>query len=304
MTLRRHRYARPNALTRAAVLPAWAAGPAVFVLAALGVLTLSLLRPEAVSALRAQVADLAAPALAAVAAPVADARAALRDVAGIATLQSENTRLSSEVARLAAWHTQAAALEAENARLRALLHAAPDPAQRSITARIVADGGQAFARTLLVHAGAADGVTVGQAALAPGGLAGRVLEVGDGAARVLLVTDVGARVPVVVGADGPQAIVAGTGGPLGALAHLPPDAPAPAPGTVLMTSGHGGLLPPGVPVGRVTGEVDDAGRPRVAFFVDFEAATHLRLVDMVGAQAAARAPMARAVPPLLPMLPE
>ncbi|MBL3677595.1 MAG: rod shape-determining protein MreC, partial [Alphaproteobacteria bacterium] len=258
---------------------ALASGPFFFLLAAAGLFALSLAQPGTAAHLRAGLADAAAPVLAALAAPVQEAVVTVRGVVGLADLQAENARLAAEAARLAGWAREAEVLRAENARLKALLHVSPEPQGRFVTARVLSDGGQAFARTVLVDAGAADGVEAGQAALGPGGLAGRVLEVGARASRVLLVTDVNAQVPVVVGGQGPRAVLSGTNGGEGTLLYLPPDA-AVAPGAAVVTSGEGGLIPPGLPVGRVVAPLAAGQAPRVAFHADFGALTHLRLVAL------------------------
>lgn len=260
-----------TALARTRMLPAWAGGPAVFLFAAMGLVALSLLRPGLATQARTSITDLASPVVSAVTAPLQNTGIAVRQATGLAGLQAENVALRAETARLADWHRQAMTLEAENARLRALLNVTAPQAQTTVTARIMADGGQAFAHTLLVQAGATDGVRVGQAALGPAGLAGRVVEVGQNTARVLLLTDVNAQVPVLLGAKGPRAVVTGDNAGGGALTYIP-DSASLTPGAHVVTSGHGGLLPPGVAVGRVT---QGGG---VAFYTDFSALTHLRIV--------------------------
>jgi rod shape-determining protein MreC len=89
------------------------------------------------------------------------------------------------------------------------------------------------------------------------GLVGRTTDVGAGAARVLLLTDSQSRVPVLVARTGQAALVAGDGSPLLLLAErVGPEEPLRR-GDRLVTSGEGGVFPPGVPVAVVY----DAGPP-------------------------------------------
>ena len=100
--------------------------------------------------------------------------------------------------RLLSWQQAALTLASENTGLRGLLKLTPEPAATFITARVIANSGGAYVRSLMVHAGSENGVARGQAAMTGEGLVGRVAEVGSRAARVLLVTDLNSRVPVIV----------------------------------------------------------------------------------------------------------
>ncbi|MFX4941244.1 rod shape-determining protein MreC, partial [Acinetobacter baumannii] len=78
-----------------------------------------------------------------------------------------------------------------------------------ITARVVADPGGPFVRTVLTTAGRRHGVRKGQAAMAGPGLIGRVIEVGEWSSRVLLITDLNARIPVVMENSRQRAVLSG-----------------------------------------------------------------------------------------------
>ena len=83
------------------------------------------------------------------------------------------------------------------------------------------------------------------------GLVGRVAELGDHAARILLLTDLNSRVPVVIEETRERAILSGDNTERPALAYLPPDARVSS-GQRVVTSGSGGVLPAGLPIGTVT----------------------------------------------------
>ena len=111
--------------------------------------------------------------------------------------------------------------------------------------------GVTFVRSLLVLAGKSDGVIKGQAAVTGQGLVGRVTAVGERASRVLLVTDINSRIPVRVDRTRERAVLAGNNSSSPSLIYLPPETGVQV-GDRIVTSGHGGVFPKGIPVGIVT----------------------------------------------------
>ena len=236
------------------------------------------LRPDSLSSVRGAALDAFSPVLAVVNWPVQQAASYVRTVTGLAQLQAENARLADENARLRQWYQAALQFKAENASLQKLLNIKLQPGQHYVTARVVADSGNAYVRTLLVMSGHDQGIDKGQAVLAGDGLIGRVVESGARASRVLLLTDMNSRIPVLVEGSNEHAIVAGNNTDTPALAFLPPGA-NPAEGTRLITSGQGGIFPYGLPVGRVMKDRD--GRFMVQPFADTGRTTYVRIVDKV-----------------------
>lgn len=225
--------------------------------------------------LRAVLVDAAAPVLDALSRPVESANAAIAEIDALMSLRAENAELREANARLRGWEGAARALEQENAALRRAARLAAERLPVFVTGRVVGDSGNAFVRTLLVAAGARDGVAKGQAAIASDGVVGRVVDVGRRASRVLLITDINSRVPVRLERSRQRAILAGDNGALARLDYLPNGA-APAVGERVVTSGHGGLLPPGLPVGVVArAEANDV---RVRPLAEFGRIDYVRLV--------------------------
>jgi rod shape-determining protein MreC len=153
---------------------------------------------------------------------------------------------------------------------------------------VIGDSGSAYVRTKLLDAGARDGVAKGQAAITNDGLVGRVVEVGERSSRLLLVTDLNSRIPVVVEATRQRAILAGDNTETAYLALLAQNARIEI-GARIVTSGHGGLLPPGLPIGKVSAVGD--GENRVQPLVDFSLLEYVLLADGT-------------MPPLKPMAPD
>lgn len=247
-------------------------------------------RPQWIEPIRTAVVDMATPLMVAVQQPVDAGRRIVAEVRHLVYLHQENARLRAENTQLRGWYHRALALDAENARLRDLLAYVPGEGERAIAARVIVDGGGPFVRSVAVAAGRRDGVARNQAALVGEALAGRVSEVGYWSARVLLVSDINSRVPVRVEETGQRAILAGDNGPAPRLIYLP-GGEVPPEGSRIVTSGDGRLLPPGLPVGRVTTPVP--GEARVRLYADLDRLHHLRLLESPVGD-----PDARQMPPL------
>ena len=249
---------------------------ALLVSASIGILLLGRVDSQFVERLRTGVTDGMAPILQAMSQPTATAAAIVGDIRAMADLYGENERLRGTNERLLQWQAVARGLEQENLAFRDLLNLVDDPRPAFITARVIGDAGGAFVRTVLLNAGTDDGVRVGQAAVNAEGLVGRVVEAGRRSARILLLTDLNSRVPVVLELTRVPAILAGDNSDNPRLAFTPVNALF-EPGERLVTSGHGGMLPPGLPVGEVVSTA--SGVARIRPYVNFSALEYLRVLD-------------------------
>lgn len=207
---------------------------------------------RAIAYLTDRVDDAVVPVLDAVRRPVAAMRHAADQVGAMMALRDENARLRDETDRLLRWQAEAIRLEAQNAALRQLLRM-PRLEQAPIwtTARVVADSGGPFVRTVLIDAGDDRGVAKGMAVANERGLVGRVIAVGRRSARVLLLTDLNSQIPAIVDRSRDAAILEGTNDGLPTL-HFLPLSPAFRVGDRVLTSGRGGVLPPGLPIGVIS----------------------------------------------------
>ncbi len=246
------------------------------VAAALALLLMGKAEPARMEAVRAKITDVAAPVLDALSRPAASTRMAVTELNALANIRTENQRLMSENERLLQWQVVARKLETENRQLKGLLNFEPGAEPGFITARIIADTGGSFVHSVMANAGRRQGVVKGQAVITGDGLFGRVQGAGAQAARILLITDLNSRIPVVVESSRVRAILAGDNTERAQLIHLAPGAIVGV-GDRIVTSGHGGAFPPGIPVGLVTA-VGEAG-PRVQPFVKRERAEFVRIVN-------------------------
>ncbi len=208
---------------------------------------------------RAAVSDRMAPILEAVSQPVATVTGALRAVSDAIDVYRDNANLREENARLLQWQEVARRLASENAELRQVTKLVPQDTVSSISGRVIADSGGAFARNVLVNVGLGDGVERGQAAMTGDGLVGRVAEVGQRTARILLLTDLNSHIPVEFEDTHERAVLEGDNSEEPLLVYLPPKIEAKV-GERIVTGGEGGVFPPGLPVGVVSSVSGDVIR--------------------------------------------
>lgn len=250
--------------------------PLVFIVFSLILLTVSTLDPRFMGGARMQINDMMAPLIAVVSRPIQDVTAWIGEISGLRDLRAENERLKAENARLREWYQTALILKASNQSLRDLLNVRLDPRYEFVTAQILADHGNAYVKSLMLAAGARDGIRVGQAALSGEGLVGRVIETGHNTSRILLVNDFNSRIPVMIEGGKLRAVAAGTNDGLLALRHIPSGSELEA-GARVLTSGDGGLFPPGLPVGRL--ERETSGTMVVRPYADLDILQYVRVIE-------------------------
>jgi rod shape-determining protein MreC len=225
---------------------------------------------------RANVTDAATPILDVISKPIVSVNKMISEAKGFYSVREENLILKQEKDRLLQWQAAARKLEIENKNLRGLLNFPVEPAAGFITARAIADTGGAFANSVVINAGNKSGIRKGQATITGEGLVGRVTDVGARSSRVLLITDLNSRIPVVLQSSQARAILAGDNTHRPKLIHLSPGASI-SQGDRIVTSGHGGAFPPGLPVGLVA-SVNEKGI-NIEPFVQRSRVTYLRILD-------------------------
>jgi rod shape-determining protein MreC len=246
------------------------------IMVAVGLIVLGKADTILIERARSAIADASVPLLELMARPAAAIAELVDNVREIGSLRSDNVRLREEQQQLLQWQIIARQLDAENQMLRKLVRLAPDPKLSFVSARVIADYGGAFFRSVLVAAGERNGVRKGQAVINGDGLVGRVFEVGSRSARLLLLTDINSRVPVVIERTRDRAVLAGDNSNYPRLLYLAPEA-SPRPGDRVVTSGSGGVFVAGLPVGLVSAVV--GGGVIVQPFVDWDRLDYVRLVD-------------------------
>ncbi len=163
-------------------------------------------------------------------------------------LRLENSRLKAERLLTHARLQRYSALEAENARLRAMLEARTRVREEVRVAGIMSVSANPFRHDLVIDKGRNDGVYDGQAMVDAEGVVGQVIETGLFSAQAVLISDPDHALPVEINRNGLRTIAVGTGEfDRLDLPFLPNNADV-RQGDLLVTSGLGGAFPAGYPV--------------------------------------------------------
>ena len=194
--------------------------------------------------------DFLAPVIDFVSAPIRGVETMAEGIRTVASLRAENVRLQAENDLLQRWRRRAEILESENRQLRSVTGTVSDENRSLITARAVTAPGGSFAHTILIAIGNESGIAAGDPVITSNGLVGIVYEVGRAYARVLMISDINARIPVMLASSSWPGLTIGRNDEYLELAFLPAEA-RPEVGELVLTSGHGGILPAGLAVGRV-----------------------------------------------------
>ena len=226
--------------------------------------------------IRVQITDSVAPIIDIMSRPMALLNETVVQLSALSTVHERNERLRQDNERLLHWQSVARMLEAENQALRAQLNYVPGPEASYVSARVIADTGGAFAHSVLLNIGYQPGVDKGHAVVTGDGLIGRVEGVGSRATRVLLISDLNSRIPVLIEATRTRAILAGNNSNRPRLIHLAPGATV-SPGDRIVTSGHGGVFPVGLPIGLV--DAVNEGGISVLPFVPRDRLEYVRILD-------------------------
>ena len=207
--------------------------------------------PTGHSQLRARFTDLTAPVSAGGAAVVRGGMAATSSLSDYWRAGAQNQTLRQELEDGRVGLVEAATIGAENARLKRLLRVVERDGPPTAVTRLVASSPGALRRVAVLPVGRSSGVRPSQPVRGPAGLIGRVIEVGAISARVLLLIDSASVVPVRRATDDLAAIAIGDGAGALEIRPLASRRVQLRPGDLFVTSGIGGIFPPGIPVAVV-----------------------------------------------------
>ena len=209
------------------------------------------------------------------AAPVRWAGAARDYVGGYFFAIGENRRLKAEIQTLRGWRDEAIAQKNINSRYEAMLGLRTEPPVPMATGRAISESRGPFSNAKLIDVGSAKGVRIGNPVVTEHGLVGRVTGVTGGVSRVVLLTDVASRTPVMIERTDARAMLTGDGGDSPRLEFIRGSGSIKA-GDRILSSGDGGGLPRGLPVGVAAKGVDGAWR--VKLFSDHGAIDYVRVL--------------------------
>ncbi len=226
---------------------------AVLLLIAVGLalVVFSKIHEEEAAQFRMAVADTLAPVYEVVSQPIQTSNRMIDEAATFLNTYEQNKILKLQVERLQQWRNVALSLEQTNVALSKQLNLKLKAQPSYVTGRVIGDAIGPYVKTYIVNVGRGDGVKKGQAVISGGNVVGRVTTTGNRAARVLLLTDLNSRIPVIIEGTRVRGILAGDNSDTAQLRFLPANAGVEI-GARIVTSGHGGVFPPGLAIGEVT----------------------------------------------------
>ena len=260
---------------------------------------------------RMSMTDWMQPVLSVVHAPLVQFDRWIGSVDELFSVYQENLRLKDENARLRQWRNVAVVMQDRVARYQSLLHAVPDPGVDSVLARVIGRASRPFLETMILDAGSSHNIKPGQAVVDARGMIGRIYLAGSRTSWVILLTDLNSRIPVSISPGNRQAIMVGDNTAMPTLDTLSQIVTLRA-GDQIVSSGDGGLLPPGLPIGTV---VEQGGKYRVALLADASSSEDVEVLafrkppeqlpsSLQLPAVAAGLPPATATPPVFTIAPE
>jgi rod shape-determining protein MreC len=227
---------------------------------------------------RETVIDAAAPALTLLAGPISYIQGVVGNISDYFNVLEQNQALREENAELRQWMNEALALRETLATYERLQSYLKPPEVSPIDAFVVGESNDAFAHSMIVNAGAKDGVERGQAVVDDRGLVGRIVNSGNTASRILLLTDVQSRIPVYIEGAEQEGILVGKTSTKPAISFIESSDPVTfAPGQRVLTSGAGGVLPRGIPVGTIVEEKE--GEAVVDLYANYARTRMVRVIN-------------------------
>ena len=183
---------------------------------------------------------------------LAPANSILRWVESVAAARSEATRLRGEIATLRMEQGRLANAGIENERLRALLGFAERGRPQLLPVQVVGVSGEPWPIAFHLGSGAAQGLALGQAVLAPEGLVGRLTRVDGATSTASLLTDPNSPVACEVVGTGVRGVLKFRfGNQPGLYLTAVPLTDTVRVGDRIATAATSVVFPPGIPVGRV-----------------------------------------------------
>lgn len=204
----------------------------------------------AVRTVQTSVSGIFAPLFNVVAAPVRAVETMFEGMRTVASLREETVRLRAENERLKRWRRRSEILESENRQLRTVLGAVIPADRQAVTARAIAAPGSSFSHTMMITHGTDKRIQRGDPVVTADGLVGYIIEVSKRHSWVLMLSDVNSRLPILLSTSSWPGLAIGQNSDMLSLSFLPLEA-EPKENELVLTSGHGEILPPGLPVGRV-----------------------------------------------------
>ena len=163
-------------------------------------------------------------------------------------------------------------LESENKRLKKILEDITY-SSNAVIAKVLIDKQSPFLKSIIINKGSKNDLKKGMAVLSNNYLIGKIVEVNYSTSRVLLLSDLNSRTPVSIEPGSIQSILSGDGKNSGTIQYTKNNTLINT-DSIIYTSGTGGLLKPGIPIGKIY-KIENQNI--ADFFVDFTQLRHVQV---------------------------
>ena len=152
-------------------------------------------------------------------------------------------------------------------------------------AKIIIDTKSPYLKSFIINKGTKDGVEKGMVVLDKNFLVGKIIEVNFSTSRVLLLSDINSNIPISIEPGNLQAIATGLGNDFGQVNFLKKiHYDKIKDGSFIYSSGTGGLIKSGIPIGKVIDFEDkekESDIIKIEFFSDFSQLKYVSVVSFV-----------------------
>lgn len=194
----------------------------------------------------------------------------------LSKIYDDNRKLRAENNRLQIVSDKARALEIENKLLAKLLNYTPPPNAKFVTARVIAEEGDAFSHWIIAYTGRDSGVKKGQVVMSDNGVIGRVDKPGKMYSKIILITDINSKIPVMVERTRVRGILSGDNTTVPKMIFIPLSAKLTV-GDRIITSGVAGVFPPGLPIGKISSI--EKNSVKIKTFGNLDRLEYVKIID-------------------------
>lgn len=198
------------------------------------------------------------------------------DVKDFFVINEKNAELRQEISRLTEEINYYKQVDAENVHLRRLANFTSGGTNYILSTKVIGSTGSGFSHSFILDAGAKDGVEKYHGVLVDGFLVGQIISVGRNYSRMLLITDSSLKIPVQIERTGTRAFLNGNNTKYPKLIHFENQDPIQI-GDKVITSGMGGNLPFGLPIG-IIGSISEEEGVILQPYVD---SSHINYVKVI-----------------------
>ena len=242
----------------------------------LAIFTIDSFYPNSLRSIRNTISNTFTPVMSLLMEPVNYINNGLNYLNELEEIHEQNLALKEEIEELREYKKMISVYQLENDRFRKLLKYNTRLEKSFITARIIGDTGGLYSRSLLINRGSSVGVKDSQGVMASGSLLGRTAQTAYNSSRVLLLSDINSAIPVYIEGAKQNAMLVGDSTKQPVLKFIRRIYKLEI-GQNVITSGHGGLFPPGIPIGEVV-EINRQ-TAKIKLYVNAGDTSYIRIVQ-------------------------